>query len=600
MTRYIVSGNGKLTVLYDDHYIIRELYYPLPIDNHLHQGRIGIWVNGKFAWFDDLNVKLNYNRDSLSSWAEIEFEGVKIKVIDSVDMAYEILAREVSVSNDKGKDVRVFFHWDFHINGNDIGDTALLDPFTGSIIHYKRDKWFLFKCDTSFYQYATGYKETKGYIGTWKDAEDGELSGNPIAQGSVDSVSSIRLNSSTVFYCWLICGNSYNDVLNKNSYVNRKGPKELIRRTDNYWKAWLVKAAEFDDIVKRSALVIIAHWQNNGAIPASLDTDIMRFNRDTYNYVWHRDAAFAAIALTLLGYQDPVRNLFNFTKPLLFNGFLFQKYTCDGHWGSTWHPWSTRSISIQEDETALMIYAAWIHFARFNDVDFIKNFYAPFIKRAAEFLVAYRDDETGLPLPSYDLWEERLGTHFFTSLAVYVGLISAAKFAEFFGEENLKDKYFTAANEIKSGLSRFYVDNHFARTIYEDGTIDKTVDASTLFASIFGVFDPKDPKVVSNRKVVEEKLSVGGGIARYENDMYLKTDDKPNAWFITTLWLAQQYALEGNKDKAYSYLNWVLSKMLHTGVLPEQVSPNGQYPSVAPLVWSHAELIRTVFLLKRI
>jgi GH15 family glucan-1,4-alpha-glucosidase len=247
-----------------------------------------------------------------------------------------------------------------------------------------------------------------------------------------------------------------------------------------------------------------------------------------------------------------------------------------------------------------MIYAAWIHFARFNDVDFIKNFYAPFIKKAAEFLVAYRDDETGLPLPSYDLWEERLGTHFFTSLAVYVGLVSAAKFAEFFGEENLKDKYFTAANEIKSGLSRFYVDNHFARTIYEDGTIDKTVDASTLFASIFGVFDPKDPKVVSNRKVVEEKLSVGGGIARYENDMYLKTDDKPNAWFITTLWLAQQYALEGNKDKAYSYLNWVLSKMLHTGVLPEQVSPNGQYPSVAPLVWSHAELIRTVFLLKRI
>ena len=600
MTRLIILGNGKLTILYDQNYVIRELYYPLPIDNHLHQINIGFWYNGKFSWLNELNPSFNYIEDSLSSYAEVSFEDAKVKIIDAVDMAYEIFVREINVALPKGGDFRLFFHHDFHINGNEIGDTALYDPYTSSIIHYKRDRWFLFKCDIPFYQYATGYKETGGYIGTWKDAEDGELSGNPIAQGSVDSVTSVRLTSSTVFYCWLVCGTSYADVIRKNEYVKRKGAKELIRRTQNYWKAWLSKASDYDSLVKRSALIIMAHWQNNGAIPASLDTDILRFNKDTYNYVWHRDAAFAAIALTLLGYQDPVRNLLMFTKPLLFNGFLFQKYTCDGHWGSTWHPWSTRSIPIQEDETALIIYAAWIHFSKFHDVDFIKPLYAPLIKAAAEFLVEYRDEDTGLPLPSYDLWEERLGTHFFTSLAVYAGLVSAAKFAEFFGEENLKDKYLSAANEIRKGLDRFYVDNHFARTIYEDGSIDKTVDASTLFASILGVFDAKDPKVINNRKVVEERLKVDGGIVRYENDWYLKVTDKPNIWFITTLWLAQQYALEGNKEKAQEYLNWVISHIPHTGVIPEQIAPNGSYPSVSPLVWSHAELIRTVYLLKHV
>ncbi|MBB5253333.1 glycoside hydrolase family 15 protein [Sulfurisphaera ohwakuensis] len=598
MVRYVILGNGSLTLLADSKLNYRELYYPLPIDNHLHESKIGLWVDGKFSWFSDLPIKLNYEEDTLSVTASAEFNGVKVKVKDAVDMAYNILVREISLTTNK--ETRVFFHWDFHINGNDIGDTALYDPFTSSIIHYKRDKWFMFKCDIPFYQYATGYKETAGYLGTWKDAEDGELSGNPIAQGAVDSVTSIRVSSNTVFYCWLVCGRNYNEVFQKNNYALRKTPRELLRRTENYWKAWLVKARDYDSLVRRSLLIIAAHWQNNGALPAALDTDIMRFNKDTYNYVWHRDAAFAAIALTLYGYQDPIRNLFNFTKPLIFNGFLFQKYTCDGNWGSTWHPWNPRSIPIQEDETALMLYALWVHFSRFTDIDFVKPLYAPFVKKIAEFLVSYRDEETGLPLPSYDLWEERLGTHFFTSLAVYAGLMSAYKFAEFFGDENLKDKYLTAANEVKKGLERFYVGDHFARTIYEDNSIDKTVDASTLFASILGPFDPKDPRVISNRKAVEEKLNINGGIARYENDWYLKQDEKSNAWFITTLWLAQQYILEGNKEKAKKYIDWVISHMLPTGIIPEQVSPKNTYPSVAPLVWSHAEFVKTIYYFKQL
>ncbi|BAK54711.1 glycoside hydrolase family 15 protein [Sulfurisphaera tokodaii] len=598
MVRYVIIGNGSLTLLADSKLNYRELYYPLPIDNHLHESKIGLWVDGKFSWFSDLPIKLNYEEDTLSVTASAEFNGVKVKVKDAVDMAYDILVREISLTTNK--ETRVFFHWDFHINGNDIGDTALYDPFTSSIIHYKRDKWFMFKCDIPFYQFATGYKETGGYLGTWKDAEDGELSGNPIAQGSVDSVTSIRVSSNTVFYCWLVCGRNYNELFQKNNYVLRKSSRELLRRTENYWKAWLVKARDYDSLVRRSLLIIAAHWQNNGALPAALDTDIMRFNKDTYNYVWHRDAAFASIALTLYGYQDPIRNLFNFTKPLIFNGFLFQKYTCDGNWGSTWHPWNPRSIPIQEDETALMLYALWVHFSRFTDIDFVRPLYAPFVKKIAEFLVSYRDEETGLPLPSYDLWEERLGTHFFTSLAVYAGLMSAYKFAEFFGDENLKDKYLTAANEVKKGLERFYVGDHFARTIYEDNSIDKTVDASTLFASILGPFDPKDPRVISNRKVVEEKLNINGGIARYENDWYLKQDEKSNAWFITTLWLAQQYILEGNKEKAKKYIDWVISHMLPTGIIPEQVSPKNTYPSVAPLVWSHAEFVKTIYYFKQL
>lgn len=98
--------------------------------------------------------EIDYVENSLSSFAEAEFKGSKIKLVDAIDIAYEIFVREVSVTLSKYSDLRIFFHHDFHVNGNDIGDTASYDPFTSSIVHYKRDKWFLFKCDIPLQGYC--------------------------------------------------------------------------------------------------------------------------------------------------------------------------------------------------------------------------------------------------------------------------------------------------------------------------------------------------------------------------------------------------------------------------------------------------------------
>ncbi|BCU67071.1 glucan 1,3-alpha-glucosidase [Sulfolobales archaeon HS-7] len=596
MTRSIILGNGSLTVLFDSKYRMRELYYPLPTDNHLVKSLIGIFKDGKFAWVHDLQPKVAYQEDTLSSTMEAEFDQVKVKISDAVDIHADAMLRNVSISSPS--EVKVFFTMDFNIMGNNIGDTALVDFKTGGMIHYKRDKWFMYKCTRPFSELATGYKEINGLQGTWKDCEDGKLSGNPVAQGSVDSAVGIQVPFSDSFQCLLLAGKNYPELIRLNKYIEDKTISGLIKRTEDYWRAWLVKAKGEEDWIRRSLLIITAHWQNNGAITAALDTDIMRFNRDTYNYVWHRDAAFAGLALTALKYEDHVRNFLLFTKQLLYNGFLFQKYTADGNWGSTWHPWTTKHIPIQEDETAMIVYLAWEHFKTFWDIYFIKPLYSGLIKSAANFMTSFIDEDSLLPLPSYDLWEERKGTHLYTTAAVYAGLSAAANFAQFFGEDAVAERYRQAAEGIRKASSKFYVGDHFARTINEDGSIDKTVDASTLLASILGLYEPKDERVISNRKRIEEALKVNGGIVRYENDMYLRKEDKPNPWIITTLWLAQQYILEDDLNSAQDLVNWVLNKALPTGVLPEQVTPSGEYPSVCPLVWSHAELIRTYTLMR--
>src|SRR5690606_11942148 len=129
----------------------------------------------------------------------------------------EIFCRELRVRDLRGaaRHVRIFFHHDFYISGSDVGDTALYDPELDSIIHYKRNRYFLIgggaAPDYVLSRYATGKKRINGAEGTWRDAEgDGWLSGNPIAQGAVDSTIAIDLDvgpmgESRAFY-WLAAG----------------------------------------------------------------------------------------------------------------------------------------------------------------------------------------------------------------------------------------------------------------------------------------------------------------------------------------------------------------------------------------------------------
>ena len=84
---------------------------------------------------------------------------------------------------------------------------------------------------------------------------------------------------------------------------------------------------------------------------------------------------------------------------------------------------------IQEDETALVIYSLWKHYALTRDLEYVESVYNSLIKNAADFMVAYRDGKTGLPASSYDLWEEKYGISTFTTSTVVAALAAAGKFS---------------------------------------------------------------------------------------------------------------------------------------------------------------------------
>lgn len=645
MPRDIPVGNGSLLVAFDEQYRIRDIYFPwVGKENHSegHPFRFGVWVDGEFSWVAQSGgwkIELRYLDDSLVTDVRLAHESLGLEIVsnDAVDFHENIFVRRMEVRDlrrTSPREVRLFFHHDFYISESEVGDTAFFDPDSKALIHYKGQRYFLISTDASegVETFATGRKAFHGHEGTWRDAEDGLLSDRAIMEGSVDSTigRTLRLEAGgavEMFY-WIAFGKSHAEVNTLNALVRERHPRALLKRTEDYWRAWVNKnEIDFGDLppavvrlFKRSLLVVRTQIDNGGAIIAANDSDVTLRATDHYSYLWPRDGALVAHALDMAGYSSLTRSFFALCGRIISDeGYFLQKYNPDGTLASSWHAWwdahaKKRLTPIQEDETALVIWALWKHYDQFRDIEFIGTLYRPLIKRAADFLAGFRDEKTGLPLPSWNLWEDRIGVHAFTCASVFGGLTAAAKFAALFGETDHAARYEQAATQVREGMSRFLYRaelGRFARrlTPKDDATFDfdPLLGAALFGLFYFGAFAPDDERVRATMRAVEERLWVKtevGGLARYEGDGYMRvTEDiarvPGNPWFICTLWLAD-YSIAAAKTpgelrRAVEILEWVVNRTLPSGVLAEQVDPlTGAPLSVSPLTWSHATFVATV------
>lgn len=656
MPRDLPIGNGSLLVNFDCTYQLRDLYWPhVGLENH-SKGQVfhfGVWVDGRFKWLDDPGWSrgMRYAHETLVTEVELAHPDLQLDLVchDAVDFHENLYLRRIDVNNptDRQREVRLFFHHDLSISSHEVGDTAYYEPERRAVYHYKGSRWFLINgaapgkrpedaADSvdgwhiGLQQWACGHTGVHSLQGTWKDAEDGQLSGNPIAQGSVDSTVALHLTippqTTQTAYYWLAVGSDFEEVTRINRSVRHRGPWHFINRTASYWHLWLeTHRPDFADLppeVSRlyllSLLILRTQIDNDGAILAANDSDIASAVRDTYSYMWPRDGALVANALDLAGYLDITRPFYRFCRDVISKeGYLLHKYNPDKTLASSWHPWMRdghKDLPIQEDETALVLWALWNHFEKWRDIEYIKPLYRALIIRAADFLAAYRDPKAKVPLPSYDLWEERRGVLAFTTAAVWAGLDAASKFAQAFGETTLAEQYRTAAAEIKAGteavLYRPELDR-FVRMANKrpDGSweFDETLDSSLFGLWHFGMFPVDDLRIVKTMKAVRDRLWIKtsvGGVARYDDDYYHRqSQDKANVpgnpWFICTLWLAQwAIATATTKEDlkpAVELLEWCVKHGLPSGVLAEQVHPDTHAPlSVSPLTWSHATFVTAV------
>jgi glucoamylase len=645
MPRDLPIGNGSLLIAFDAHYRLADFYFPrVGMENHAaSRFRFGVWVEERLSWIEDASWRreLAYLRDTLVTDVLLQNDelGLRLRCYDTVDAEANVFVRKIVVRNlrEEARTVKLFLHHDFNLYGNAVGDTAMFDPDSRGIIHYKAHRYILINASIDgrpgIDEYTCGRAGIGGVEGTWRDAEDGVLAMAPIAQGAVDSTIALPvalepLATATVLY-WICAGRRYAEVRELDRHVLEETASRVIARTASYWYTWVNKPAddlselpeEIADLYRRSLLVIHTQCDRGGAVLAANDSDVQWGHNDHYSYMWPRDSAFVCDAMGRAGFPEITTRFLRFAHDTIKEeGYFLHKYNPDGSLASLWHPWvrdGRPQLPIQEDETALVIWLVARHYERTRDLELTRAVYRRLVAQPAEFLLRFRDPATSLPLPSFDLWEERQGVFTFTCAAVHAGLTAAAELANLFNEQERRTRWLDAAAALREAMVRHLwleTEGRFARgLVLVDGAaenalvLDPTVDASAFATFHLGVFSPSSAMVESTMQTIREKLWVQtdvGGIARYENDAYYKISGEErrvpgNPWILCTLWLAEHAIARAGSvaelQSALDLVRWARSKAATSLVLPEQIDPyDGQPLSVAPLTWSHAQVVSVV------
>jgi len=641
MPRDIPVGNGSLLVAFDAKYRLADIYFP-HVGHENHSGarfRFGVWADGACSWIEDdrWHRILGYLRDTIVTdvHADNAELGLRLRCHDAVDADANVYVRKIVVRNtrDDARRVKFFFHHDFNLYGNPAGDTAMYDPDSRGVIHYKSKRYFLVSAASDAQwgvdEYACGRSGIGGEEGTWRDAEDGALSGNAIQQGAVDSTIAVEValephGSANVYY-WICAGQRYGEVRELDRYVREETPARIISRTASLWYTWVNKNGEdlsdlpeeIGELYRRSLLVVQTQCDREGGIVAANDSDIEWSHNDHYSYVWPRDGAFVADAMDRAGFHATARRFIQFAHDSISSeGYFLHKYTPDGAVASAWTPWvrhGAKQLPIQEDETALILWLVARHYERTRDLEFVRAVYRRLIVQPAEFMLEFRDPLTHLPKPSFDIWEERQGVFTFTCAAVCAGLHAASELANLFNEQERRTRYARAAAEVRDAIVRHLWLEHegrFARglVLRDDDALelDPSIDASAFGTFYLDVFPAESAMVEGTMRAIREKLwlpTETGGVARYEGDRYHRAADDENIagnpWLICTLWLAEHAVARATSvaelQSALDLVRWARSKARPSLILPEQIDPsNGAPLSVAPFTWSHAQVISVV------
>ncbi|OPZ95659.1 MAG: Glycosyl hydrolases family 15 [Planctomycetes bacterium ADurb.Bin412] len=353
--------------------------------------------------------------------------------------------------------------------------------------------------------------------------------------------------------------------------------------------------------------------KNTGGLLASPEIDEGFTQCGRYAFCWGRDAAFITQALDETGLHDEAERFYDWAVRVQdTEGFWHQRYHMDGSLAPSW--------GIQIDETGSVLFGMLSHFQVTKNLYFLERMW-PAIVRAADFLKGCLDPDTGLPQPSFDLWEERKGEHTYSTAAVIAGLHAAAEMGRLLGaaEETIQG-WLQSASGIKQAMLQQLVDPEagvFLRSVrtklnpwgkepsehtlwipanekgysWEVSQIDSKMDISLLGPVVpFGILKQDDPVVRNTAARLERLLACdkAGGLMRYEDDHYAGG----NPWLIATLWMAMYHLETGEMKKAEDCLRWCIRCGTHLDLLPEQADRlDGRPIWVIPLTWSHAMFV---------
>ncbi len=409
-------------------------------------------------------------------------------------------------------------------------------------------------------------------------------------------------------------------------------------------------AAAVEDQYLASALVLAAaeDKRNRGALVASPsapwvwgdEVEDLSSPSGAYHLVWSRDAYQFGTALWAMGDHAAARRIVDWLfgvqqKP---DGSFPQNSDVQGTpvWGE-----------LQLDEVALPIVLAGL--VGKDDDETWQG-----VRKAAGFLMEFRDEETGrrAPYSPQERWENQSGYSPNSIAAQISGLVVAADMARERGKQALAQEWLDTADRWQRKVEGWTVttngplseDPYFLR-LTKNGDPDtaspypmgdggpesvdqrEVVDPSFLDLVRYGITAPDDPAVESTLPVIDRELGFttpnGQFWHRFSHDGYGETRDG-GQWEITEPGTDEtlgrgwplltgergEYAVTAGEDGA-PYLATMAAASGASDMISEQVwdgrpptgerccAPGEGTRAATPLVWSHAGLVRLAWTIEQ-
>ena len=602
-----VLGNGSLLATVSARGEIERMFWPnVDHGQHLGELRLGLEVDGELRWLDEEPFSWNqdYANGSSVLCTTAAAGDASVEITDLVTPGEPVLARGVQ-SSVPG---RLVVQSRPSLDGDPRSVAAYVDPATGALVFYVRGVALALTLVGS--DVAASLREANGAAAV----DDIVVHRAPVEgclSGAID-----REAGALVLAAF---GATPDEAIARLARPAAVGFELLADERKSYDREAIALAEPaaadvpgLPDLYARSLLVLEQLTdRETGATIAAPEFDPDFEQSGGYGFVWPRDLAYVVLGFLAAGRGDLVRPALRWlAREQAPEGLWLQRYWTDGSLAPSWglH---------QVDETGIVLFSYEAAWRALGDAALDRELW-PSARAAGDFLCAFIDPETGLPLPSVDLWEQSDGQHSYTAAATYGGLAACAAMAARH-EPALAPGYLEAATRVQAAIEDHlwserhgrYLRTRWAarsdelgdrpppiferrlryptRTVRSADPEDARVDSSLLgLAWPFRAVDPDSPRMRATIDAVERALALpDGGVLRHEGDDYAGG----NPWLISTLWLGLAKRQLGDDPGIERALEYALARKTALGLLPEQVTPDGKPAWVVPLGWSHAMLM---------
>ncbi|HZG16049.1 MAG TPA: glycoside hydrolase family 15 protein [Candidatus Bathyarchaeia archaeon] len=630
-----VIGNSSMLAALGFHGEIYRLWWPhQDMAQHIEKMQAGIFVEGhskETLWLNELEA-WDYAQaylpksNILRTTAIAKQLPLTVETIDFVVPDEDLLVRHYRVANTGQQPLRLrfFYYASMNISENKLYNTVAYEPTVDGLLYFRHHYAFALAGANDCTEYTTA--------AALQQASSGHLPGNGIAMvpdGALGWLLEIQPGATADVPVYLTAADTIDAAVGKMKAAKTQSPDSWQQKTLTYWEQYLATLPELPatderirSVYERSLLVFpLMADKATGSVIAAPEFDEAFTRCGGYAYCWGRDAAYITTAFDRAGLTDLSRHFYRWTLlAQSADGSWQQRHYHDGRLAPSW--------GLQIDEGGSILWGMYQHYLATQDLSFLEEMW-PAVEKGTAFLLAFLDAETGLPLPSRDLWEEREAEHTYSAAAVYGGIRAAAEIAKRLEKEAQARQWEDAADLLQEAILQqtynpetglFYrgvklsVDQAayqhakasgkaVAQTTDPKGYVthlqihDEVMDISLIGLSVpFAVLDANDPRIAATADAIERTCTspLVGGIRRYEDDHYIGG----NPWILTTLWLAQFRISQGRYDEAKKHLDWAVSHATSLDLLPEQIDQNtGEAAWVIPLTWSHAMFVLTVHML---